>query len=161
MLQIYNESIHDLLAVPLIRLGKPAALKLKEDKAGHITVPGLSEVCVMTGLGRGGDEDFADGLAEGGGACYRPAALKLKQDKAGHMTVPGLCEVCVMTGLGGGGGGPRRWAGRRRAGGAGYRPCCPETEGGQCGTHHTAVAIRGTVCGLVCVCGGGVLVPCR
>jgi hypothetical protein len=43
-LQIYNESIHDLLAVPLIRLGKPAALKLKEDKAGHITVPGLSEV---------------------------------------------------------------------------------------------------------------------
>jgi hypothetical protein len=45
VLQIYNESIHDLLAVPLIRLGKPAALKLKEDKAGHITVPGLSEVC--------------------------------------------------------------------------------------------------------------------
>jgi hypothetical protein len=43
-LQIYNESIHDLLAPAHVRLGKPAALKLKENKLGHIAVQGLSEV---------------------------------------------------------------------------------------------------------------------
>lgn len=37
MLQIYNESIHDLLAPPSQR-GKPSALRLKEDKAGLIQV---------------------------------------------------------------------------------------------------------------------------
>jgi hypothetical protein len=37
LLQIYNECIHDLLAPPSQR-GKPSALRLKEDKAGHIQV---------------------------------------------------------------------------------------------------------------------------
>jgi hypothetical protein len=37
VLQIYNECIHDLLAPPSQR-GKPSALRLKEDKAGHIQV---------------------------------------------------------------------------------------------------------------------------
>jgi len=38
-MQIYNECIHDLLAQGHgCRPHKPAALKLQEDKAGHITV---------------------------------------------------------------------------------------------------------------------------
>jgi hypothetical protein len=43
-LQIHNESVHDLLAPAHVRLGKPAALRLKENKLGNIAVRGLSEV---------------------------------------------------------------------------------------------------------------------
>lgn len=42
--QIYNECVNDLLAPAHVRLAKPASLRLKEDKAGHINVQGLSEV---------------------------------------------------------------------------------------------------------------------
>jgi hypothetical protein len=44
VLQIYNECVNDLLAPAHVRLAKPASLRLKEGKAGHINVQGLSEV---------------------------------------------------------------------------------------------------------------------
>eukprot|EP00775_Hariotina_reticulata_P012438 gene12438-12575_t len=47
--EIYNECIHDLLAQGTgLRPHKPAALRLQEDKAGHITVQSMSEVAVQS-----------------------------------------------------------------------------------------------------------------
>lgn len=45
--QIYNESIHDLLAPAHQRI-KPIALRLKEDKSGNITVLGAAQLPVHT-----------------------------------------------------------------------------------------------------------------
>jgi hypothetical protein len=62
MLQIYNESIHDLLA-PANQRGKPSALRLKEDKAGHIQVRQADLFVLLA---------FPMILPLGGGTCLLP-----------------------------------------------------------------------------------------
>jgi hypothetical protein len=57
VLQIYNESIHDLLAPPSQR-GKPSALRLKEDKAGHIQVRSMLGCRNPTDMVAGGPDSL-------------------------------------------------------------------------------------------------------
>jgi len=119
--QIYNECIHDLLAPAHVRVAKPAALRLKEDKAGHIAVQGLSEV---RGRGVGGQglgrwwgclgrraRGRARGVCVWGGWARRQVVGWCEEDKAKHIIVQVMSKVGLSREGEGEGGGGRGFCG--------------------------------------------------
>ncbi|WIA16462.1 hypothetical protein OEZ85_013146 [Tetradesmus obliquus] len=97
--EIYNESIHDLLAPPSQR-GKPSALRLKEDKAGLIQVQGMSEAPVHSArealelLRRAAKarQSGSTGVNEHSSRSHAVITVKL-QSAAGSAVAGGACSV--------------------------------------------------------------------